>query len=413
MNDLLTTWSYGNSEIRTIKREDGIWFVGKDICNHFGDTNSNRSIGRLDPEDKITIDFLDSMNRLQPTTFINESGLYSLLFSMQPQKANKDGVQDAYPIETLKRIESVSKFKHWVTSEVLPTIRKTGGYGNEVVTVTPDLAREWLNHNVQNRKINMANVKRMADDIRNGKFYLNGDTIRFYDDGTLADGQHRLTACVLADMPIKTYVIRNLPKDVIATIDCGRNRNMVDSLNIKGCTINRELVPAMNLYFNRTAKLTAGQCEELWNRYETEFTQLSNILKGSHHDYILSQREVRAYCVHLALSEKWNMNQIQDFVTGLKRKPNCVTNFDYTCYNFRNFYDRHVHNKLRDTKKFGEKTKMAHTLNALTIVADSYKTGKIYKSFAFKPTAKAILDKGCEIAQSCLSIAANTQLALE
>lgn len=394
MNNLLTTWSYGNSEIRTIKRGDTAWFVGKDVATILGYERPTKAIAdHVDRDDKDEIPIQDSIGRQQNTPIINESGLYSLIFG--------------------SKLPTAKEFTHWVTSEVLPTIRKTGGYGNEVVTVTPDLAREWLNHNVQNRKINMANVKRMADDIRNGKFYLNGDTIRFYDDGTLADGQHRLTACVLADMPIKTYVIRNLPKDVIATIDCGRNRNMVDSLNIKGCTINRELVPAMNLYFNRTAKLTAGQCEELWNRYETEFTQLSNILKGSHHDYILSQREVRAYCVHLALSEKWNMNQIQDFVTGLKRKPNCVTNFDYTCYNFRNFYDRHVHNKLRDTKKFGEKTKMAHTLNALTIVADSYKTGKIYKSFAFKPTAKAILDKGCEIAQSCLSIAANTQLALE
>lgn len=393
MNDLLTTWSYGNSEIRTIKRGDTAWFVGKDVCGILGYSNARDAISKhVDNEDK-GVAKCDTLGGSQDLMFINESGLYSLILS--------------------SKMPAAKEFKHWVTAEVLPTIRKTGGYGNEVVTVTPDLAREWLNHNVQNRKINMANVKRMADDIRNGKFYLNGDTIRFYDDGTLADGQHRLTACVLADMPIKTYVIRNLPKDVIATIDCGRNRNMVDSLNIKGCTINRELVPAMNLYFNRTVKLTAGQCEELWNRYETEFTQLSNILKGSHHDYILSQREVRAYCVHLALSEKWNMNQIQDFVTGLKRKPNCVTNFDYTCYNFRNFYDRHVHNKLRDTKKFGEKTKMAHTLNALTIVADSYKTGKIYKSFAFKPTAKAILDKGCEIAQSCLSIAVNTQLALE
>ena len=56
---------------------------------------------------------------------INESGLYSLLFQMQPQKAKGVSQNDALINE---RIEKLHRFKHWVTSEVLPSIRKTGGY---------------------------------------------------------------------------------------------------------------------------------------------------------------------------------------------------------------------------------------------------------------------------------------------
>lgn len=56
---------------------------------------------------------------------------YSILFTMQPQKANNDGVQDAYPIEVQERINKLRRFKRWVTSEVLPSIRKQGTGGLE------------------------------------------------------------------------------------------------------------------------------------------------------------------------------------------------------------------------------------------------------------------------------------------
>lgn len=116
------------SDIRVIDRDGEPWFVGKDICAYFGDSNPSRTLARVDLEDKEVTDIADALGRIQKTTIINESGLYSVLFAMQPQKANKDGVSDAYLIEIKSRIEKIRKFKRWVTSEVLPTIRKTGGY---------------------------------------------------------------------------------------------------------------------------------------------------------------------------------------------------------------------------------------------------------------------------------------------
>lgn len=114
--------------IRTFVKNGEYWFVGRDVCNAFQDKNPNRSIGRIDDCDKRSLKIKDSLGREQTVTVINESGLYALLFAMQPQRANKDGVSNAYPIEVQERIEKLRRFKRWVTHDVLPTLRKTGSY---------------------------------------------------------------------------------------------------------------------------------------------------------------------------------------------------------------------------------------------------------------------------------------------
>ena len=114
--------------VRTVLIDKEPYFVGKDVCEAFNDKNHNRSLGRIDEEDKRREQITDVLGRKQEAVLINESGLYALLFAMQPQKANHDGVSDAYPIEVQERIRKLRRFKRWVTSEVLPAIRKTGSY---------------------------------------------------------------------------------------------------------------------------------------------------------------------------------------------------------------------------------------------------------------------------------------------
>lgn len=118
-------------KVRTVTIDGEPWLVGKDVCLLFGDKNHNRSLGRVDEFDKRKVDLSDSLNRTQSVTIINESGLYALLFAMQPQKAHNGGVSDEYPIEIRERIEKLHKFKRWITSEVLPTLRKVGSYSLE------------------------------------------------------------------------------------------------------------------------------------------------------------------------------------------------------------------------------------------------------------------------------------------
>ena len=128
MNKLQIFESTDFGTVRTVLIDKEPYFVGKDVCEAFDDKNHNRSLGRIDEEDKRREQITDVLGRKQEAVLINESGLYALLFAMQPQKENHDGVSDAYPIEVQERIEKLRRFKRWVTSEVLPAIRKTGSY---------------------------------------------------------------------------------------------------------------------------------------------------------------------------------------------------------------------------------------------------------------------------------------------
>ena len=133
----LNIWEKGEfSKVRIFDIDGEAWFVGKDICEYFNDKNHNRTLSRVDDCDKQTIELKDRMGRDQKAIAVNESGMYSILFGMQPQKANNGGDSNAYPIEVQERIEKLARFKHWVTSEVLPSIRKHGGYiaGQESMT---------------------------------------------------------------------------------------------------------------------------------------------------------------------------------------------------------------------------------------------------------------------------------------
>lgn len=121
-------------KIRTVTKDNEPWFVGKDVCEAFGDTNYRRSLSNIDVSDK-GVSQIETPGGKQNMVIINESGLYSLLFQMQPQKAK--GVSQNESVIN-ERIEKLHRFKHWVTSEVLPSIRKNGGYIANQENLTPE-----------------------------------------------------------------------------------------------------------------------------------------------------------------------------------------------------------------------------------------------------------------------------------
>lgn len=108
MNELKIFKNNDFGEIRTVTINGEPHFVGKDIAEILEYQNGSRDINRhVDPEDRIKTMVFDG-NQDKETILINESGLYSLILSSKMPKAKK--------------------FKRWVTSEVLPEIRKTGSY---------------------------------------------------------------------------------------------------------------------------------------------------------------------------------------------------------------------------------------------------------------------------------------------
>lgn len=109
MNEITMFRNPEFGEIRTVDMNGDTWFVGRDIAAVLGYSKPQNAIAsHVDEDDTLIQGITDSMGRTQSTTLINESGVYALIFSSKLDKAKQ--------------------FKHWVTSEVLPAIRKHGAY---------------------------------------------------------------------------------------------------------------------------------------------------------------------------------------------------------------------------------------------------------------------------------------------
>lgn len=104
----------------------------------------------------------------------------------------------------------------------------------EVCTITPEMAAKMLENNPANRPIRKFHVEKIARDMKAGRWQVNGDAIRLNCDGSLIDGQHRLSACVMSATPFESVVISGLPSNVRATIDGGAKRSHGDRLNMLG-----------------------------------------------------------------------------------------------------------------------------------------------------------------------------------
>lgn len=108
MNELQIFENEEFGAIRTVTINNEPWFVGKDVAEALGYSDQNKAIAmHVDEEDKLNDKTASSLGQ-RGGWFINESGVYALVFG--------------------SKLESAKKFKHWVTKEVLPSIRKTGAY---------------------------------------------------------------------------------------------------------------------------------------------------------------------------------------------------------------------------------------------------------------------------------------------
>ena len=112
----LQHFNFNESPVRVIQRNGQPWFVAVDVCDVLGIVNGRDALQKLD-EDEKDVGIADTLGGPQNTSIISESGLYALIFKSRKPQAKV--------------------FRRWVTSEVLPTIRKTGTYS--VTPTTPEM----------------------------------------------------------------------------------------------------------------------------------------------------------------------------------------------------------------------------------------------------------------------------------
>lgn len=163
-------------QVRTVMIEDEPWFVGKDVAEVLGYGNTKDALSRhVDADDKYQGDGVvipDPMGRQQNPTIINESGLYSLILS--------------------SKIPTAKKFKKWVTSEILPTVRKHGVYATaptiENMLSNPDFAIQTFTK----LKSEMEARKKAEEEVAYKTKVIEGLT----EDISLADKRRRITQII-------------------------------------------------------------------------------------------------------------------------------------------------------------------------------------------------------------------------
>ena len=177
---VFTSQQFG--QIRVVAQDGEPWFVGKDVADVLGYKNPRKAmIDHVDEEDKTDgVTFRDTIGRNQKPVCINESGLYSLILS--------------------SKLPTAKKFKHWVTSDVIPSIRKSGGYiaRQETMTNAELMAKALL---VAQRQIE--DRERLIEEMKPAKIFadavcaseqtiLVGDLAKLIKQNGVDIGQKRL-----------------------------------------------------------------------------------------------------------------------------------------------------------------------------------------------------------------------------
>lgn len=170
-------------EIRTVQLNNETYFVGKDVAEALGYERATKAIqDHVDSDDKDEVPIQDSIGRMQKTPVITESGLYALIFG--------------------SKLESAKRFKHWVTSEVLPSIRKHGVYAVDELLDNPDMAIKAFTalkeERERNRLLRVDNERMkpkeiFADAVASSKTsILVGDLAKLLKQNGVETGQKRL-----------------------------------------------------------------------------------------------------------------------------------------------------------------------------------------------------------------------------
>ncbi len=207
MNELQIFNSEEFGEIRTVTIDNEPWFVGKDVAIALGYTNPQKAVRDHVQEDDRGMNEMDTPSGRQTLTVINESGLYALIFG--------------------SKLESAKRFKHWVTSEVLPAIRKNGGYiaGQESLSDDELLAKALMvaQNKIAERDKLIAQKQKRIDEMRPKEIFadavtcsntsiLVGDLAKLLKQNGFHVGQNRLFEILRSEgFLIKGGSSKNMP----------------------------------------------------------------------------------------------------------------------------------------------------------------------------------------------------------
>lgn len=230
MNELKVFNSEEFGDVRTVTINGDPWFVGKDVAAALGFTNPRDAISTHVFDEDKGVESIDTLGGKQKMTVINESGLYALVFG--------------------SRLKSAQRFKHWVTSEVLPAIRKTGSYqapqGKELLALAVLEAQKTIEE--QSKAIERMKPKVIfANAVETSHTsILIGDLAKLLKQNGVETGQKRLFDW----MREKGYLIKRKGSDWNMPTQKAMNMKLFE---VKESTVNN---PDGSVRINRTTKVT-------------------------------------------------------------------------------------------------------------------------------------------------------------
>lgn len=206
-----------------------------------------------------------------------------------------------------------------------------------VEIITPEKAKEYLKCNVVNRPLNKARVEYYAKQMREGKWSLNGEGIQFVENGALGNGQHRLSAIIVADTPIQMLVVRGADNNSLATYDQGKMRSAADVFKLNGVHNANKLSSIVNRYAylcatefssftsstkrngysvtNKTgvAKMSVGDLYDLYLRNSELFDKIEKMASSvASKTHFITASDIGGMAAYLILVNKHD----EDFVFG-------------------------------------------------------------------------------------------------
>lgn len=231
-------------EVRTVTIDNEPWFVGKDVAEAVGYSKARNAISaHVSDEDKKDAPIQGTQGGTQNMTIINESGLYALIFG--------------------SKLESAKRFKHWVTSEVLPTIRKTGGYqmqapqGKELLALAVLEAKKTIEE--QTAQIERMKPKEIfADAVATSHTaILIGDLAKLLKQNGVETGQKRLFVW----MREHGYLIKRKGADWNMPTQKSMEMGLFE---VKESTVNN---PDGSVRINKTTKVTGKGQQYFINKF--------------------------------------------------------------------------------------------------------------------------------------------------
>ena len=247
MNEVKIFENLEFGKIRTVTdKVNSVWFCGNDVAKALGYERGAKAISdHVDSEDKHDVPIRDSIGRMQNAAFINESGLYSLVLS--------------------SKLPTAKKFKRWVTSEVLPSIRKNGGYiagqddmsDDELMAKALMVAQNKIAE--RDKQIERMKPKEIFADAVSASHtsILVGDMAKLLKQNGIDIGQKRLFEWLREN----GYLIKRKGSDWNMPTQRSMEMGLFD---IKESTVNN---PDGSVRINRTTKVTGKGQQYFINRF--------------------------------------------------------------------------------------------------------------------------------------------------